>query len=372
MSVSAQEGTQLQTNEAAAAKPRVAAHGLEAGGRTHPWLKEFVPPWYLRNGHLQTIVGNFLPRTYILPEPQARWIEVEVGEANGHGPTKVVCDCHWQSDPVTRPTMLLLHGLEGSSNSQYVLGNASRAWAGGWNVVRMNMRSCGGGEEESPTLYHSGRSSDVSKVVAELVREFSLHAVALVGYSMGGNMVLKLAGELGKEAPPELRVVVGVSPLMDLSASSDALHELQNRVYERRFLRAMLKRFARKSELFPRLYPAPSHYPAIIRTMRDFDEHIVARYAGFAGADDYYAQVSSSRFVGNIAVPTLILHSADDPFIRMLPETRERLRSNPAVTLIETDHGGHCAFLSRERGNEGYWAEKTLFGYLQATMAGGA
>ncbi|HEY0796085.1 MAG TPA: alpha/beta fold hydrolase [Acidisarcina sp.] len=368
MKLSAEDEVQPRTHAAGA--PAVAGGGVLEG--TPSWLQEFEPPWYLRNGHLQTIVGNFLPRKYSLPEPEARWIEVEAGEEHRHGPTMVACMCHWQCEPAACPTMLLLHGLEGSSNSQYVLGNASRAWAGGWNVVRMNMRSCGGGEEQSPSLYHSGRSSDVGKVVMELVRHLSLPAIALVGYSMGGNMVLKLAGELGEAAPPELRAIVGVSPLMDLSASSDALHELQNRLYERRFLRAMLRRFERKSHLFPKVYPAPAYEPRSICTMRDFDEHIVARYAGFSSADDYYAQVSSSQFVSRIAVPTLILHAADDPFIRMLSETRRQLESNPCVTLIETKHGGHCAFLSKERGNDGYWAEKTLFGYLRATIDGGA
>lgn len=339
------------------------------------WLSEFIPPWYLRNGHLQTIVGNFLPRTYSLPTPLTRWVEVETraaGSGSGiedYGPSALICQCHWQPQPSARPTILLIHGLEGSANSQYVLGNASRAWAAGWNVVRMNMRSCGGGEERSPTLYHSGRSGDVLHAMTALVDEYKLSAVALVGYSMGGNMVLKLAGELGIAAPAALKAVVGVSPLMDLSASSDALHEWQNRVYERRFLRAMLRRFHHKVELFPDIYrPAPAVEE--IRTLRDFDEHIVARYSGFLSADDYYARVSSSQFVPQISVPTLVLHAADDPFIRMQPTARAALLANPGVTLVETRHGGHCAFLSRERGNEGYWAEKTLFGYLQTIMAG--
>jgi predicted alpha/beta-fold hydrolase len=332
------------------------------------WLQEFIPPWCLRNGHLQTIVGNFLPRTYNLPEPEARWIEVEPATSD-HGPTQVVCQCHWQPEPGGRLTMLLLHGLEGSANSQYVLGNASRAWAAGLNVVRMNMRSCGGGDKHSPLLYHSGRSQDVYRVMMEVVREHALPAVALVGYSMGGNMVLKLAGELGSSAPPQLKAVIGVSPLMDLSASSDALHEPQNRFYERRFLRAMLRRFRYKAELFPHIYLAGDidNICRSVRTMRDFDEHIVARYSGFTGADDYYTQVSSSRVVANISTPTLILHASDDPFIRMLPETRARLMANPTIILVETTHGGHCAFLSREPRAGRYWAEKTLLDYLLAT-----
>jgi predicted alpha/beta-fold hydrolase len=257
---------------------------------------------------------------------------------------------------------VLVHGLEGSSRSQYILGTATRAWAAGCNVVRMNMRSCGGTDELSPGIYHSGRSEDVAAIVNGLVREFGLRHIALAGFSMGGNLVLKYAGEAGSSAPSQLKAAVGISPLMDLAASSRALHEPQNRLYEWKFLRNMVRRFRKKVTLFPEIYSFEGLDR--IRTMRDFDHNIVARYGGFASADDYYATVASSRWAGRFAVPTLIIHALDDPFIVMLPSTREALLANRNVTFIETRHGGHCAFLSPEQGIDKHWAEKTLVEWL--------
>jgi uncharacterized protein len=334
-----------------------------------PWMRPFVPRRFLSNGHLQTIVGSFLPRTYPLPEPESQLIEVET--ATSACPASfVLCHCHWQPAEVRseRLTMVIVHGLEGSSSSPYVLGNSARALKAGCNVVRMNMRSCGAGQDLSPTIYHAGRSEDVATVMAELARTRLIRSFALVGYSMGGNLVLKLAGELGAAPPPYLKAVVGVSPLMDLVASSAALHEPQNRLYESRFLGDLLKHIRHQAELYPGLFSADGLNK--IRTMRQFDEQIVARYGGFAGADDYYRSVASSNWAQDITVPTLILQALDDPFIRMTPETRTKILANSHVRLIETRHGGHCAFLSPEPGDAGFWAERTLLDFLLVTVEG--
>ncbi len=334
------------------------------------WLTEFVPRRWLRSGDLQTLAGNFLPRRLRLPEPESLLVEVE-GPVAGYGSSRVLCHCHWQPREVRRErlTLILVHGLEGSSSSQYIVGNTARALAAGMNVVRMNMRSCGGTDELSPTIYHSGRSGDVGRVMETIVGEHGLEAVALVGYSMGGNLVLKFAGELGDSAPAQLKAVVGVSPLLDLAPSSAALHLPRNRMYERHFLRNMIARVRRRMAMYPRIYADAA--VDRIRSLRDFDDAIVARYGGFRNADDYYSRVASSRVAGNLRVPTLLLHSLDDPFIRMLPETRATLVANPHVRLVETRRGGHCAFLAR-RGNgcsDGRWAEQTLLGFLRGFHA---
>jgi uncharacterized protein len=334
------------------------------------WRSEYIPRRFLRNGHVQTLVGNFLQRKWSLPEPESLLVEVE-GPVGGYGPSSVLCHCHWQPVEVRRErlTIVIVHGLEGSSQSKYVLGNTTRAFAAGLNVVRMNMRSCGGTDELSPTIYHSGRSEDVAKVVQSIIQHQQLQNVALIGYSMGGNLVLKYAGEA--TPPPQLKAVVGISPLMDLAVSSAALHAPQNRIYERHFLRSMLARLRRKAELFPRIYSTDSFDS--IRSMRDFDQQIVARYGHFRDADDYYYSVASSQFASRFRTPTLLVHSLDDPFIRMLPETRSALIANPHVTYIETQHGGHCAFLSPADANDdGYWAEKTLLGFLLAQESYGS
>jgi predicted alpha/beta-fold hydrolase len=160
--------------------------------------------------------------------------------------------------------------------------------------------------------------------------------------------------------------VVGVSPALDLGPSSDALHKPINRLYERRFLRALLKRFRRKVLLFPRVYDAARADG--ITSLREFDERITALYSGFSGATDYYHRASAARVLDRIAVPTLILHALDDPFIRLTHESRAKIQGNPNITLIEPEHGGHCAFLgpaNPSTGDDGYWAESTLLQFLQ-------
>jgi uncharacterized protein len=346
-------------------------------------LDEFFPRRFLRNAHLQTLMGNFKPRQYVLPEPEEHLVEVDPGndppaerkpfgwaaelaqaeaDVRDRGASHVLCHCHWQANPSQSLTLLLVHGLEGSSRSQYMLGNSARAWAAGCNIVRMNMRNCGGTEHLSPTLYHSGLSADVAAVMRTLGAAKGLNAFALVGYSMGGNLVLKLAGELGADRPHYLKAVVGISPAMDLAVSADALHNISNRVYEWKFLLGLRRRFRRKAALFPQIYSTAGLER--IATLRQFDDRITARYSGFSGADDYYDRASSSRFAAQIAVPALILHALDDPFIRMLPSTRAALLANRQVELIETRHGGHCAFLAPAAGYDGYWAEKMLLNFL--------
>ena len=325
----------------------------------------FTPRAWLRGGHLQTIAGNFLPRPNQLPPCTSELIEVSPAQ-HGQIASQVLCHCHWQpaESRAERLTVILLHGLEGSSASQYVVGNANKMWRAGFNVVRMNMRNCGGTEALSPTLYHSGLSGDVAAVMSSLTARFGLKRIALAGYSMGGNLVLKLAGEVGAAAA-NLRAVAAVSPALDLGPSADALHLPLNRLYERRFLRALIRRFRRKARLFPHVYDVTRADG--IRSLRDFDERITALYAGFAGATDYYHRASAARVLATIAVPTLILHALDDPFVRITEESRATIAANRNITLVEPEHGGHCAFLATPKpaeDDDGYWAESTLLRFL--------
>ncbi len=334
-----------------------------------PWLVPFVPRRYLgqsvKQPDAQTLLANFLPRDVQLPEPESVLVEVEASTQS-----HVLCHCHWQPQEVRseRLTLLLLHGLEGSSQSQYMLGNADKALRAGWNVIRMNMRNCGGTEAISPTLYHSGLSGDVAAVAEHFVAREQLQSLAFVGYSMGGNMVLKCAGEWGAQAPPWLRAVIGVSPLIDLSASADALHALRNRLYEWNFLLNMLRLYRKKAQLFPEHFPIGASQQ--VTSIRSFDEYIVSPNCGFANADDYHYRVAAARVIDRIAVPTLLLNSLDDPFIRLLPETRAKILANPAIALVETEHGGHCAFLAQPEGeDDGYWAEQTIVRYLHWVLS---
>lgn len=315
----------------------------------------FEPRRGLRNAHLQTIVGNYLPRPALHLPVTTDAIEVDPSDGS-----RVRCHCHWQPGLADRLTLVLVHGLEGSSDSRYIQGLTARAWAAGCNVIRMNMRNCGGTEALTSTLYHSGLSGDLGAVVSYYAERFGLQRVALVGYSMGGNLVLKLAGEWGRRSP--LCAVAAVCPAIDLAAGSDALHLPVNRLYEWHFLRGLMARFHHKAKLFPDIYQVTGIGP--VCSIRQFDEKIVARYWGFRGADDYYDRAASSHVLDRIQVPTLVLRALDDPFIRLLPETRAKLLTNPCVNLVETNHGGHCAYLSRDRGDEIHWAEAAAIRYL--------
>lgn len=315
----------------------------------------FHPRRALRGPHRQTLASQFLVRRIHLPPAEERLFQVEPE-------VQVLCRCHWQQERRQALTVVIVHGLEGSSESQYVLGASAKALAAGMNVVRMNVRNCGGTEALGPTLYHSGLSADVGAVAGALLEEEKLSRLALLGFSMGGNLVLKLAGERGREAPPQFRAVCAVSPAVDLAPSAAALHRPSNWIYEQYFLWSLRRHMRRKARLYPNRYELRRLHR--IWTLRQFDDRITAHYCGFTGADDYYARASAARVVERIAVPALLIHSKDDPFIHILPETRARLEANPCVQYIETEHGGHCGFLADPDGYDGRWAERTVVEFL--------
>jgi len=303
---------------------------------------------------VQTIASFLMPRTIHLPAAEERQVEVAPG-------IKVRCWCYWQPEKRTDAlTLIVVHGLEGSSESQYMTGVARNALNSGMNVVLMNQRNCGGMDHCAPTLYNSSLSADVAAVARHLIETDRVSRFALVGFSMGGNLVLKLAGEWGNEGPREFRAVAAVCPAMDLAASADALHEPRNRLYEYYFLLQLFRRMRKKAKFFP------GHFDLSrmrgVSSLRLFDDRVTAYYCGFTGADDYYARAAAANVVERIAVPALIIHAANDPFIRMLPETRERIRRNPHITFIETSDGGHCAFLGEPDGDgyDGRWAEREV------------
>jgi hypothetical protein len=322
------------------------------------WQTEvFVPRRGLRGGHLQTLASFFLSRSISVPPAEERLIEVEPG-------VKVLCHCHWQPDRENALTILIIHGLEGSSDSQYMLGIAAKGMAAGMNVVRMNQRNCGGTDAISPTLYHSGRSQDLAAVARHLIDREGLSHLALAGFSMGGNLVLKLAGEWGREGPAQFCAVAAVCPAVDLGPSADALHLVSNRLYEYYFVIQLRQRLRKKARLFPGQFDLSRLRS--VSTLRDFDDKITACYCGFTGADDYYARAAAAPVLDRIAVPALILHAANDPFIRILPETRRKILANPNITFVETDDGGHCSFLAARDGYDGHWAERQVVEFLRS------
>ena len=319
-------------------------------------VKEFVPHRLLRNRHLMTVASAFLRRRFPrLPPGESRLFDVEPG-------TQLLGHCHWHAQPRKHPTLLLVHGLEGSSDSAYILGCAEKGFVAGFNVIRLNQRNCGGTERLTSTLYHSGRSADFRAVVMELIQRDTLPEIFAAGCSMGGNLVLKMAGDFGNSAPEQLRGLVAVNPSLDLAACADALGALRNFIYNRHFVRRLKRRIRRKAALFPDTYMKDGWTRTVrrIASVREFDEKITAPFCGFAGADDYYARSSATRVIAAIQKPTLIITAQDDPFVPFSSFGIAAIRENPHVQLVAPRHGGHCAFISQEDGPERFWAEARL------------
>jgi predicted alpha/beta-fold hydrolase len=174
---------------------------------------------------------------------------------------------------------------------------------------------------------------------------------------------LKLAGEWGASGPPQFRAVAAVCPAVDLAASADALHSPSNRLYEYYFLWKLRRRLLAKARLFPGTFD-PSRGRGV-RSLRDFDDRVTAFYSGFTGAADYYARAAAANVVDRITVPALILHAANDPFIRITTETRQKILKNPNITFNETEDGGHCSFVGEANGDDGHWAETQVLEFLR-------
>jgi uncharacterized protein len=317
----------------------------------------FQPHPRLRGGHVQTLAAFFRSRRIVLPQAERRLIEVEPG-------VPVLCKCHWQKSRQAL-TLIVVHGLEGSSESQYMLGVARNGLAAGMNVVLMNQRNCGGMDHCAPTLYNSSRSADVAAVAKNVVEHDGIPGFVLVGFSMGGNLVLKLAGEWASDGLPQFRGVAAVCPAINLAAGADALHEPANRIYEYYFLLQLFRRFRRKARLFPASFDVARLRG--VRSLRDFDDRVTAYYCGFSGAVDYYDRAAAAHVISQIARPALIIHAANDPFVRLLPETKRTILANPHITYVETEDGGHCAFLGQRLGArdgnrtyDGHWAEREI------------
>lgn len=294
-----------------------------------------------------------------LPPPQDRVFHVAPD-------ARVLGRCFWQAAPRSHPTAIVLHGLEGSSDAHYMRGVADKAWADGFNVVLLNQRNCGGTEHLSTTLYHSGLSADVDAVLRELAAE-GHRTIAVAGYSLGGNLALKLAGDYGDDPPAELAAVAAVSPVMDLPRCVDALERRSNVLYQWNFVRNLKARLRRKAAAFPDRFSTAKLDR--IRTVRQFDEEYTAPFFGFRDAADYYHRAAALRVVDRIAVPALIISAADDPFVPFDSFQQREVVSNPHITLGLTRHGGHCAFVSASNGStDGYWAERRVVDFMRTRV----
>ncbi len=321
--------------------------------------KGFEPHVLLRNAHLQTIAGTFMRRTFALGDPEDRLFQVDT-ESRLRGA------CNWQPDRRRDvPLIVIVHGLEGSSESNYVRGIADKAFKRGFHAIRLNQRNCGGTEMLTPTLYNSGMSSDYRAVLTELIAD-GFEKIFFAGYSMGGNLVTKMAGELGDSAPWQLRGVAAVCPALDLSACADALEKTENYLYQRHFVRGLLERYDRKAKLYPERYSQGGF--GSIRTVRQFDDAITGPQFGYKDAEEYYQAAGAKRVLAQVRVPLLLMTAKDDPFVPYESFLQAKVAENPYVQFVAPDNGGHCGFISKWSGRERHWAEERIVEQMAAVV----
>ncbi len=298
----------------------------------------------LRNGDLQTIVARYWPT----PFREGQW-RCEEKYFQTSPDVKVLAHLDTRLDGESSGTIVAVHGLTASSGAPYMLHLAQAALAAGMSVVRLNVRNCGGTEHLAPTLYHSGLTEDLHSVVQQLAPR----PLVLAGFSMGGNIVLKAAGEWGGQPPSHVKGVCGVSVPIRLGQCARHLGIPRNRFYELRFLRQLRRTVRAKQRIMPERFS--SLRPDGAGSIYEFDDQVTAPTFGFRDADDYYEQSSSSRFLENIRLPALLIQAKDDPFIPFEVFDDPVFTQNPFLQLVATQHGGHVAFLAKQAPR--FWAQ---------------
>jgi predicted alpha/beta-fold hydrolase len=242
-------------------------------------------------------------------------------------------------------------------------GLASKAFARGMNVLRLNQRNCGNTEHLAAGLFHSGLTTDAAHVIHELTTVDGLTAIAVSGYSLGGNLALKLAGEYGAHPPKGFVAVAAVSPIIEIGECTRALERRENGLYQWNFVKDLKRRMRRKEQYCPGRFDLTMLDS--ITTIRGFDEAYTAPHFGFRNAEDYYYRASAMRVVDRIRIPTLIITSEDDPFVPSQPFHDSRVTSNASIDLRLTEHGGHCGFVGARSGeDDGYWAEAQIIQFV--------
>jgi predicted alpha/beta-fold hydrolase len=269
----------------------------------------------------------------------------------------------WQDGPKhERPLLLLIHGLEGDDRSAYLLSAGEQAYRIGYHVVRMNMRGCGDALRICPRLYNAGVSTDLLAVIERFSPE--TRGIAVCGFSLGANLTLLTMARHRDAVPENVVSIVAVSPPLDLSAAADAIASPRNRIYQTYFLNKLKRSYRLRQELLPHRY-APG-LERNRRSIRDYDDAIIAPYGGYQGAADYYARASAGPHLRFLDLPTLILAAQDDPMIPA--ESVRRWASSPAVRLEMPSTGGHVGFVGRTTAPGRFWAAERALAFIDETM----
>jgi hypothetical protein len=300
------------------------------------------------------MAGNFWRR----PEVEQRWPVEPVLYRTEPGVQILV---HSQvPSPQPKGEILIVHGLEGSSLSGYARSMAYEALDRGYAAGRLNLRSCGGTEHLAITNYHAGQTSDVLAVLRQR-RAASGHPLFLVGFSLGGNISLKLAGELGDSASDLLSGVCSISAPIDLAACAAALERPQNFIYQRRFVDRLKERIRRRNLQDPELYTIEHLHK--IRTIIDFDNYYTARLFGFGTAANYFRTQSSNQYLDRIRIPALVIQAKDDPLIPFSVYDHPAFARNDRLQLIAPAHGGHVGFIAR--ASPRFWVDRVVLDWVE-------
>jgi predicted alpha/beta-fold hydrolase len=312
----------------------------------------------LRNGDLQSIIARYWPTPFL----EGQWL-CEEKYFQTSPDVKVLAHLDTRPDGKPNGTIVAVHGLTASSQAPYMLHLAQAALEAGMSVVRLNVRNCGGTEHLAPTLYHSGLTEDLHSVVEQLAPR----PLVLAGFSMGGNMVLKAAGEWGGQPPSHVKGVCGVSVPIRLGECSRHLGTSRNRFYELRFLRELRRMVRLKQRIMPERFS--SLLPDRAGSIYEFDDQVTAPAFGFRDADDYYDQSSSFRFLGHIRVPALLIQAEDDPFIPFQVFDDPVFTQNPFLQLVALQHGGHVGFLAKQAPR--FWAQHLVARFAKELLNAG-
>jgi predicted alpha/beta-fold hydrolase len=324
----------------------------------------FRPAFWLRNAHLQTLVAARRRRHWNYGWRARERIEIEIGAAG-----RLVAEASWQPGPRgCSPALILLHGLEGSARSHYLVGMSRKAFARGFHTVRVNLRNCGETEHLTTTLYCAALSEDIPRIVEHLRGACGVGEVHGAGVSLGANILLKFLGEREEAGRDFLSGLAVVSPPLDLALGARTLLKRSNWIYQKHFVRSLFERMRRKAEHFPGIVDL--RRVARIKTVYEFDDVVTAPHFGYASADDYYCKASCGPLLSRIRVPTLMVQAKDDPLIPFESFRSAGIESNPFLELLATERGGHAAFLAARPASpddlDEYWAEARVVQFLSA------
>lgn len=313
-------------------------------------MSAYRPPLFFSNPHVQTI----------LPSVFRKVKDVSYRRERINTPDDDFLDLDW-SEVGSNRVSILLHGLEGMSDRAYIRGMARALNRGGWDVVAMNFRGCSGECNRRLRFYHSGDTGDLETVVAHVIARGAYTEMALIGFSLGGNVVLKYLGERGNRVRTEIRKAVAFSVPVDLAAGSARMSLPSNRIYMKRFLKMLHEKIRMKMEIMPGQLDDDGYHT--MRTFKEFDDRYTAPINGFRDAEDYWELSSSKPFLNDISVPTLLVNAADDPFLPEECFPVDQARANPSFYLEIPSHGGHTGFMAFNARKE-YWSESRAVAFL--------